>query len=128
MKHLKSFNESVTENDIYLELKDMGFDVWVARGYAQYNTANSETWDYFVRITMKKMNQFGDKYMIGFEYNQVKEVVERVKDYLRSVGYDCKIKIFNPGICKEDSLKEPSLVVEIRSMKKKNIFRRLIGK
>lgn len=82
MKHIKTFNEivvikSVSDDmiedikDICQELKDDGFYV------------NVYQLDQCVLITKRKLLNNGSSYhLVEFNYNDVSEVIERLKDYL----------------------------------------------
>ena len=82
MKHIKTFNEivvikSVSDDmiedikDICQELKDDGFYV------------NVYQLDQCVLITKRKLLNNGSSYhLVEFNYNDVSEVIERLKDYI----------------------------------------------
>lgn len=60
--------------DICLELRDIGFNTYI---YYHNN-------QHILQITYKKPNTEGD---FRFEYKEVEEVVERIKDYMSSKEY-----------------------------------------
>ncbi len=76
MKHLKKYNESVSEislqdvEDICQELKDEGFQIYNIITHQSYNNKKL----YIIEISRKG----------GFKYDDVKETLLRLKDYLGS--------------------------------------------
>jgi len=110
MKYLKYFENmndvsSVKEDikDICLELEDIGFDIYVERGLDWLDNENFIP--YIIKI-YKKLDE-EEEY---FNYSDVEEVIERLKDYLG----DKFICIDYPGIADGgDTLSKPLNFLEI---------------
>ena len=95
MKYLKLYEsfESTSEvlntiNDICLELEDKGFEV---------NQSKLLESDSLVIITIRKADAYVDsngvKIGTSFKYDEIEEVVERIKDYIVSLGIERDIRI-----------------------------------
>jgi hypothetical protein len=80
MRRIRSYNESllsedvkITIRDICLELKDLGFSI-----------------NYSGLYDKRPSIEINKEYFI---YDEVDEIIERIKDYLNDIGYDVKVDL-----------------------------------
>lgn len=111
MKHLKTYNKifesNITEmpglsdlavlpddikselKDICLELQDDGFNI-LLREYE----SNYLKYDYLIIDRLKYTQRIDGKSLHDFKKEDVMEVIERIKDYLSSVGYNIYVDYY----------------------------------
>ena len=89
MKHLKPFNEAFENNikqdirDICLELEDIGF------------IASIDINNQYVDLFLSETTAYG-RPIYPFEYNQISEVIERLKHYMIGLGFGSTLYILYP--------------------------------
>ena len=96
MKHLATFNESTNPGfpedilqdlkDICLELKDIGFQIKTGRYVDVYKVSKN-----IDCIRIYKYDKVG--HYDTFNYNTVKEYIDRIKDYMKMNGYATEVCI-----------------------------------
>ena len=93
MKHLKKYNEvalydNIRSNleDICQELKDDGFAVYIT-----YNNSVEKTSLVITRIDITAFRDTGEFLYTPFKFTDIEETVERVKEYMKSEGYETNI-------------------------------------
>lgn len=94
MKHLKKYNESVAYvgtspmksdiNDILLELKDEGFGIFVSIREEDTGSVRRLGHYKFLKNSFCKVQIWSQN---RFEYSQIEEVMERLKDYMAENNY-----------------------------------------
>jgi hypothetical protein len=109
MKYLKKYNESVSFDYIRSEIEmilqeleqDFGFSKMISKS-GPLKLAKGEIFNYIKVIIFKK-----DR----FEYSQIEEAVERLKDFMRMNNYQCSdfSSYFGPG-----GEKQPKIVMDLR--------------
>lgn len=90
MKHLKSYNESILYDnirsnleDICQELKDGGFGVYIT-----YNSSVEQTSLIIAKLDITTFRDAGDFNYSPFKFADIEETVERIKEYMKSEGYE----------------------------------------
>lgn len=100
MKHLRPFNESTlydlskevkdTLKDICLELDDLGYQIINGREYTVFPYLSIRNHDKYMCRPITHPERIKD--------NDVSEVIERIKDYMDSVGYTTIVKLYSNQI------------------------------
>ncbi len=115
MKHLKSiflFNKPELPNeviqtirDICLDLNDLGFKVFTNQlGFNKLGKREG----FYPNITIFRdpLSTPDDQRKYYFEFDEVKEIVDRIKNYMTSNGYKVKIdKAMDEKVLKEINIK-----------------------
>lgn len=106
MNHLKYFNESILDKDIVRDLKDIcleiiedGFNIdFINDSDIDDDIENDElrSLDTYSHAEDEQVNEDSFSMHIGskkdsFKYDEVSEVVERIKDFMTMKGYQSKV-------------------------------------
>lgn len=133
MKHIKPYDETYFNidlpkdvlsdlKDICLELSDSGFQIDIDKKGAA-DPCNpfdrpkySNVWIYLTYKEARKREnrQEGEDYSFTFTYKEIEEVVERIKDYIQSKGYQIEIYLFKNGkVSNLENNKEKATLVKL---------------
>jgi hypothetical protein len=119
MKHLRRFNESneVVEDlkDICMELEDEGFTIMIfdkRTNYLPLNDVTDGDINFVHSFFIMKPNRFHERPLVNggtitYDYSEVKEVIERIEDYLGNSLIDVSAFCY---CCGEEDIANPEWI------------------